>query len=232
MRLWGALAVLGALVLSGCSRPVADYRYRMTIEVETPEGLKSYSSVREVTITEVSSINDSSRKALKYELKGEAVVLDLPNGQTVFALLSRPDNVDYAIGIAGAALLSERRADELSYEPFLRRMVKVEGPRELPRTRLSAPPAKGLTQLWPFFVRFRDINDPKSAEEVSPDALGGGAYVKRITIEVTDDDVTTGIEKRLSWLPTQHGSYLNGPSSRTAPFGFLDGGAFSTELFQ
>jgi hypothetical protein len=31
-------------------------------------------------------------------------------------------------------------------------------------------------------------------------SFGPGIRLKRITVEVTDDDVTTGIEKRLRWL--------------------------------
>ena len=49
---------------------------------------------------------------------------------------------------------------------------------------------------WPMMVRFRNINDPKSVERVKPEAIG----VKRILLETTSDDVTTGIEKRLGWL--------------------------------
>ena len=226
------LAMLGALVLGGCDRPIADYRYRMTIEVETPQGPRSYSSVREVTVTEVSSINDSSGKTLKYHLRGEAVMLDLPDGQTVFALLSRPDNADYSIGIAGAALLPERKDDELSYEPYLQRMLQVEGPRELPRTGPAVPPAKGVKPLWPFFVRFRDTADPKTVEEVNPDALGGGAYVKRITIAITDDDVTEGIEKRLQWLASYRGRKFDGQrfNNSTALSNRLSAGSFSSEV--
>ena len=47
-----------------------------------------------------------------------------------------------------------------------------------------------------MMVRFADINDPKSVERVDPKAVG----VKRILLETTNDDVTTGIEKRLGWL--------------------------------
>ena len=47
-----------------------------------------------------------------------------------------------------------------------------------------------------MMVRFRNINDPKSVERVKPEAIG----VKRILLETTSDDVTTGIEKRLGWL--------------------------------
>lgn len=49
---------------------------------------------------------------------------------------------------------------------------------------------------WPLMVRFRDLGDPTSVERVDPAAIG----VKRIVLETTSDEVTTGIEKRLGWL--------------------------------
>ena len=57
---------------------------------------------------------------------------------------------------------------------------------------------------YPKLVYFRDIADPTSVEEVDPDNLaasfGPSVRLKRITVLVTNDDVTTGIEKRLGWL--------------------------------
>lgn len=53
-----------------------------------------------------------------------------------------------------------------------------------------------------MFVTFDDPSDPKTVREVSPESIG----VSRITIEITDEDVTTGIEERLP-LPTTKGFY-------------------------
>jgi hypothetical protein len=61
-----------------------------------------------------------------------------------------------------------------------------------------------------MMVRFRDLNDPKSVERVDPEAAG----VKRIIVETTGDDVTTGIEKRLGWLGKEgpRGNVVSGPT--------------------
>lgn len=50
--LQAAWLALAALMLSGCAvaeDKTPDYRYRLTVEVETPEGVKSGSSVIEIT---------------------------------------------------------------------------------------------------------------------------------------------------------------------------------------
>lgn len=59
----------------------------------------------------------------------------------------------------------------------------------------------------PMLVRFHDINDPKTVERVDPNNLaatfGEGVNLVSTTIEITDEPITTGIEKVLpSWKGT------------------------------
>ncbi len=78
-----------------------------------------------------------------------------------------------------------------------------------------------------MMVRFRDLNDPKSVEKVDPEAIG----VRRITVETTSDDVTTGIEKRLRWLPTHNGALAyDGQMHPNDPEKDLNQDAFSSEI--
>ncbi|MGX4768983.1 hypothetical protein ACWAUC_04155 [Bradyrhizobium guangdongense] len=53
-------------------------------------------------------------------------------------------------------------------------------------------------------MTFADINDPKSVIEVDPNnlpaTLGQGINWNEITLEMTDELITTGIEKKLPWL--------------------------------
>jgi len=68
----------------------------------------------------------------------------------------------------------------------------------LRETRLLPP------KSYPMLVAFRDIADPKSVYELQPDdlspALGPGARVISMTIEMTGDRVTYAIDKRLPWV--------------------------------
>jgi copper chaperone CopZ len=66
-------------------------------------------------------------------------------------------------------------------------------------------------------------------------SFGPGIRLKRITVEVTDDDVTTGIEKRLRWLSKHRGTLKpNPPSFMDDPndpeLRLLGKGPFTTEL--
>jgi len=243
------LALAATLVLAGCGDArFPDYRYKMTVLVATAEGQKAYSSVREVHQEETSSIQDSSGRMVKASLRGEAVILDLPDGRTAYALLDRPESPEYASHIAEAALLPmvrkpvrDERSDDLKSKPteYLDRqaaeqqaMVKTVGPRDLPTERTVNSLGIPLPQpvaLWPMFVTFDDPRDPKTIREVSPESLG----VKRITIEITDDSVSKGIEKRLPWLPDYYSRQFSGDRYQSLEnkskgiSAFMASGAFS-----
>ena len=55
-----------------------------------------------------------------------------------------------------------------------------------------------------MLVTFGDLSDPTSVEEIDPDDLaatfGEGVRLRRMTVQMTDDPVTSGIEQRLGWL--------------------------------
>ena len=224
--------VMGLLVggvasaLSGCGilGGAKSYRFRMTVEVETPQGLKTGSSVMEVRLTRGVAIGDSS--GVGSSVRGEAVVVDLPDGP-LFVLLEVPDAGPPLQAIVPDALLGRRSSgpnEVMADTAKLGSTWLSEYKADLPRHRDN-----GFEQSdngWPMMVRFGNINDPKSVRKVDPEAIG----VKRILLETTSDDLTTGIEKRLGWLETLKGGYLHGGfTARGAPLG-LDGSKFSTEI--
>lgn len=109
-------------------------------------------------------------------------------------------------------------------------MLLIEGERELPR---HWPPFAGGLRLsaYPMLVTFTDLSDPTSVAEVDPDDLaatfGKGVRLKRITVQITDDPVTTGIEERLGWLGNERGSLI--PIPRGTPIGEMPIGSDITE---
>ncbi|MBY0565595.1 MAG: hypothetical protein K2P58_15605, partial [Hyphomonadaceae bacterium] len=59
-------------------------------------------------------------------------------------------------------------------------------------------------EQWPMFVRFGDPNVPASVEEVTPrnfaSIYGEGASIRRLTMQITDEEPTRRIERVLPWL--------------------------------
>jgi hypothetical protein len=182
------LMALGTMALSGCALfGPAPYHYKMTVEVKTPQGVKSFSSVRAI------SYRSRLEGAYIVKVQGEAVVFDLPGGP-VFALLSGADgNVDYAGTIAEAALVSKVRPGGENRDYRQGEFAEIYP--TTPKIENYMP-----ENPLPLLVRFLDITDPTSVERVEPGALGPGITLKRITIAKTDEPVTTGIRGRLAWL--------------------------------
>ena len=219
MRLSHKLIALAALALGACS-PGYSYRYRVTVEVDTPQGVKSGSGVWETTSWQGSGIPDT---AIRSKASGEAVAVDLPGG-TLFALMRRGSdmNVDYPSGIVYGHLLTHPQPDL----PFSHETNGwTDNVRAIARSRAAF---ELYPDEYPLLVRFRDLRDPASVEKVDPGDLaasfGPGVHLKRITIAVTRDGVTDGIAKRMPWLKSQKGSLLKTPPGtpvRDAPFGHL-----------
>jgi hypothetical protein len=193
----GLLSGAASVALGGCALlgGTKSYRFKMTVEVATPQGVKTGSSVYEVTVEKLVALT-SEERAGAAGLFGEALVVDLPNGP-IFLLLKKDDNMGQPLDVE----VTHALAPEAPLSPIDAYVAAVgnlggwgaSAKADLPRTD------------WPMMVRFRDLNDPKSVEKVDPAAIG----VKRIALETTGDAVTTGIEKRLGWLGALERSSAN-----------------------
>lgn len=188
----GGLA-LGALTLAGCGN--ADkFRYKMTVEVETPQGLRTGSAVRALESYEGGGFLFGEGRPGVRMTGGEAVAVDVAPGQVLFALLTGASGeVDYGTRIADRAIVGR---DGRGWDRTPR---VVELWPNAPQTTALAN-----TNPLPMLVWFRDIADPKSVEEVKPNALssafGPGVRLRRITVQVTDESIAAGIGKRLRYL--------------------------------
>ena len=215
------MAVALSLGLSACGDDrFPDYSYKVTVHAAGQE----FTSVRHVEVTEGSIVTR--------RVTGEAVIIDHPNGRTYYALLARPDNADYAKFMAGMALAPhiskpaakgeiEQALDEYDenrgvQDSFggvaetLQAMVKIKGPRDLPRS-IPGRNRRPEMEAWPMFVTFDDPADPTTVREVTPESIG----VDRITIEITDENVTEGIEDNFPWWMQFSNRRFDGKSSVT-----------------
>jgi hypothetical protein len=192
MKSFGILAaiILALVVWYKLTYPSATIHYRMTVDVETPEGPKSGSGVIAITFGLLTGFIEQSFHSSS---RGEAVFVALgPRGNLYALLSSKP---------AGG-----------SDAPFYRfteafRIEEAIGPHKASSVRAFAN-TRGIRTLQakqlPTLVKFRDEHDPKTVEAVDANNLamrfGDGVRLKRITIKTTEDPVTIGINNRLSWL--------------------------------
>jgi hypothetical protein len=192
LRMTAVLAI--AVTLSGCGRS-ASFRDKLTLAVNTPDGVKRGTSVTEWAFWEVSI----PARGTPHKLRGEALYLDLgPGTKPLVALLTshlheKPGGTVW--DWPGDELLS-RLYGPLWRDDFLggiSRLANMRGPRSIAPADL------------PDLVTFANVNDPKSVFEVDPNGLqatlGQDITWNAITLEMTDEPITTGIEKKLPWLP-------------------------------
>jgi len=220
---WLALA---ALMLSACAfteDKTPDYRYRLTVEVETPKGLKTGSSVIEITQNMGRSAGTGFGKMIMRRPRGEAVAIDLPSGRTLFALLRSENDIEWAEHVM--QMLAPKTPGE-PWEEAFDNVLFIKGKVEVPRIwRLH--PAWDEVSAYPMLVTFGDLDDPTSVAEVNPDDLaanfGVGVKLKRITVELTDDPVTSGIEERLGWFDASFKKYTKDEFPKGFPVGDFKG---------
>ncbi|MDA9543564.1 hypothetical protein ACM43_03170 [Bradyrhizobium sp. CCBAU 45321] len=197
---WAGLLGLLALLVGGdqirINRP--DHKYRLTVEVTTPAGIKTGSAI--LAVVPDRNYNRSGRTTTR----GEAVFVDLGQGKNIVVLLAHQqgakldlDDINYvALRAYGAA-----RGSRVSFKDMSRQtgIVPVQG------------------ELIPVLVSFADLRDPKTARRVGSDKaeaiLGEGYAIRGFSAEVVPngfwpidfggalgEPVTRGLEAKLPWL--------------------------------
>lgn len=186
--------------------PSASWRYKITIEIETPEGIKTGSVVRETrasTDVRVGDVGGGSAGTI-----GEAVVVDLGKRQYLVGLLPEGDDLSLAMGGPPPGT-----REGMAYYSHLK-----EGKASLM-----------MKGVLPHFVTFKNPDDPMTVENVDGQDLaktfGDGVTLKDVTIEITDAPMTWGpLNTYLPWLEGLKGGYLHGQiTGRGSPLGLHAG---------
>ena len=190
--------------------PTSTWRYRVTVEIETPEGVKAGSAVHQLSNSPPwfywpESVNPPS-------FKGEAVVIDLGERGKVFALLHFQSWMN---GLYQAFPIERGQSSKAGIEIY---------------NKMLKPGLKGeWTTFQPWMVTFTDLDDPMSVKRVYDqkqdfdslklkfvvedhfeEVFGEGVKLKGIHVEITDDPVTWDIMKTLPWLPEYWGKSFDG----------------------
>lgn len=166
------------------------------------------SSVGEVTFQNVYF----PERGTFHHLRGEALYLDLGSGaKPLVALLTNRIRAYYGWSNgAGPALelLSDlyKVAPSADYIDTVSKIASQRGPHKIEPDQL------------PDLVTFANINDPRSVSLVDPDhlqaTLGPNFTWNEITVEVTDEPVSTGIQQKLPWIPYYVCGELDGEHGR------------------
>jgi hypothetical protein len=207
-----ALGIIFFLVWIGGDTPTRRFRERLTIYVDTPDGLVSGSSVTEHSVRfQDGWLGGLASHQVIGGSRGEATAVDLGHRGLLLALLANDPTRDHGPTKHGGA--------PGGYEYVVFKQLNDQA-------RNAAGAGNGASDRWiaafidslnqakpsgdvPFgilglFVRFRDINDPMTIERVDPSDLaasfGPGVKLERVTVEIVDDPPTAAIEAKVPWL--------------------------------
>ena len=195
------LLIVGSVVAWQLATPTYTYRYRLTVEVNTPEGVKSGSSVIQVSTEKMPDwlqviFPDQTR------VKGEAVFVDLGKEKHVIAVLAKgahAEDGELMKRIAPYVFHRQKNSRSVETTKMLTNHTGLQADVDL--------------SVRPTLVTFADMNDPLSVKVVDvaytrkesdkkfSEVYGEGYSLKRVWVEMTDKPATHGvISKRVTGL--------------------------------
>lgn len=203
--------VAGIIVLLWFSFYNIHVRYRVTVEVQDGDQIKTGSSVIDTSYVIEPDWSPSHRTGFTTQV-GYAPTVDLGEKGKLFLTFQSPArNTEQqrernkqvactfdAVGcLPFAAYHKSGDFREAAVEKAqLAELLRQSGPCEVPFATL------------PELVRFRDIDDPDTRTLVSPYDLaagfGPGVQLKRVVLELTDDPVTPPPKSWPTWLGAKH----------------------------
>lgn len=205
-------------------QPSYTWNQKITINVETPSGLKSGSIVQKVLWRREMTFRGSPKRTY---LKGEAASVDLGDGQHLFMVLSAFMSRFPLPVCTFSEDMAKARRDLYSIDNF-RRMgrsyQKVGRKGEIPRECLR------------MMVTFDDITKPETVRRVDPDDLavtfGPGYALKSVELEITNERVTQGrMKSTFTWF-IGYNQWMKIRNSSGEVERLLSTKEFDTEIFK
>ena len=189
-----------SVLLVGCAKR-AHWNQKMTLRIDTPNGPVVASGV--VAVNYVSPVWFKQINNFKINVSGEAIVVDMDEGRTLFALLGGMENL----------MRDTLRDAGLIDSPVYVDVTKAIKAQTEP---LTVPP-----KLYPMLVTFDDVTDPKTVRRVSPANLaasfGTGYALRKVTLEITRERVTKGVVEGV--LPCLNSGKQCVPLNETLKYG-------------
>jgi hypothetical protein len=212
--------------------PTCTFRYKLTAEVMTPAGLKSGSSVVEVSYTTKSA--PLSQGGRFDSVLGGATYVDLGDGKNLFVTLGTLDSTQpvqhWYSPNGGSPLIEPSEYENMkgALDPIwlpikifrLGRTPGNECEMCLRVAKLYGQPEEAVPlENLPTLVTFSDLHQPATAKTVSPNdliSIFGLAHTLAVKIEVLNAPISDRIEDILPWLPNQTTGKDSRPPNRLA----------------
>jgi hypothetical protein len=192
---------------SACASLNTTLRYRLTVVVDTPQGVRTGSSVVEVKGALSPAFPGPEAGGARLHIRGEATPVKLADGRYLFAVFAwqpEPRRIFTMLTTPFGDQLPPRSPDPSA---FSKRMME--------QFRALAD-AKGVRQVkpedYPVIATFAEIANPYSiriapARNIS--SILPGYRVRLMTVEITNAPISNKIMRILPWLRKRNLGFLN-----------------------
>jgi hypothetical protein len=181
-----------------------DHKYRLTVEVETPAGVRSAAGI--LSVRPNRNYGGTGSGSSVPQTTGDALLVDLGEGRNLVVLLAYGED---GSNFEDTSFLPTRLIGAKDRRISFRDIKNFAG----------APPVPVPEAQWPVLMSFADLNDPKSARRVNANdiepSFGKGYRLRGMSLEVVPngywpidfggalgEPVTRAIEAKLPWLNT------------------------------
>jgi hypothetical protein len=193
-RGWTILAII-CFIIAGVSIgfPTYTHRYRLTVDIDTPDGVRSGSSVFEVARKDVRWILIAQGR-YEFRVRGAAAFVDLGNGRNVVALLATgrtAQNTDQIVSL-GIEAYGHYKWDEDAWAGRLQMSGPVElKPPLVPTMVTLSDTADERTARVIYATETRETNDGRTGSRRTPtvavddftNVFGEGVGLRSVRIE-------------------------------------------------
>ena len=182
------LALL-VLIWAAIALDTQTVRYRLTVEIDTPQGVRSGSSVIQLDISDgtKSSLALPDARRVTMTVRGEAAFVDLGGGKSVIAILDRV----YPAEVSDAGSPGQRNLSAASI-PTLVTFADIADPAS---AKVVAPTAEGFAAAFGPGYAFR-----RTTVEIVPAGWWPFSLIPAPWPQwLFGEPLTRGIEERLPW---------------------------------
>lgn len=207
--------------------PTVYLRYRLSLSMDVDGVIQTGSGVMEIPYSFAPDIFASLPGSHFYGgMRGYAITVDLGARGPLFVVNALPSLADTATGKP----LFPNAAD-LSQLPLV--AFKISAASEIRNLQHSNKSTDISPQRLPMIVRFVDINNCSSIEEVNPvdlaATLGPGVSIKRVTLTITQDPISS---TPTTWPACLVSSNNQNFSLQNPPTSLFRVGPFLTTIFK
>ncbi len=202
-------SLLVVILIPACSEEMPRYRYKMTVQISTPDGIREGFSVLEKRAQRRASFPGPEHGGVFGYVVGEAVRIDLGGGRAAYALLAEGDS-NGGNDTVQNAIVRQKILENIKYN-------KIDYPTLSSKISSTDYKITLEEEFYPLAIIFLDEKNPHTMENIKNNRYG--YKITNVIIESTKEKITYKIENNIPWInhPEKFRKDPSNPFTSTLP---------------